>query len=139
MVRPRIAVAEVVGQVERQPLGQRHGLADRVGMLGEAAGHRLGRAHHVAVIPTTQRLAGVERGAVAERHERVLQLGPDARVRVDVAGGHAPHPQPPGERGQRTVARAIVTGVRALKLHVQVLRAERIEQPQRRAEPVLEH
>ncbi len=68
-----------------------------------------------------------------ERHERVLQLGPGARVRVDVAGGHASDSQPPGERGQRAVAGAIVAGVRALQLHVQALRAERVEQPPGRA------
>ena len=101
-------------------------------MVGEAAGHRPRRAHHVAVVAAPQRLGGVERGVVGERHERILQLGPGARVRVDVAGGHAPDPQPPGVRGQRAVAGTIVAGIRALQLHVQALRAERVQQPPRR-------
>jgi hypothetical protein len=137
LLGPRIAVAEVPGQIERQPLGQRQRLANRLGVLGEAGDHRLGRAHHMTVVAATQRLAGVERGVVAERHERVLQLGPGARVRVDVAGGHASDPQPPGVRCQRTVARAIVAGVWALQLHVQALRAERVEQPPGHALPIL--
>ena len=69
---------------------------------------------------------------VAQRHERILQLRPRACVRVHVAGGHAPHAQPPAERGQRAVAGAIVAGVGALQLHAQALRAERVEQPPRR-------
>ena len=86
----------------------------------------------MAVVAAPQRLGGVERGAVAQRHERVLQLRPAARMRVHVAGRHARHPQPPGQRGQRPVAGAIVARVGALQLHVQPLRAERVEQPPRR-------
>ena len=129
---PRVAIAEIPGQIERQLLGQRERLCDRVGMVGEAAGHRLRRAHHMAVIAAAQRLGGVKGGAVAQRHERILQLGPHARVRVHVAGGHAPDLQPPRQRRQRPVAGSVVAGVRALQLHIQVLRTERVEQPPRR-------
>src|ERR1039458_9789990 len=47
---------------------------------------------------------------------------------MHIAGGHAPDPQPPGERGQRVVASAIVAGGWTLQLHVQPLRPERVEQ-----------
>ena len=50
---------------------------------------------------------------------------------VHVAGGHALDAQPPAERGQRPVARAVVTGVGALQLDPQTLRAEGVEQPSR--------
>ena len=131
VLRPRIAVAEVRGQVEPQLLGQRQRLTDSLGMIVEAAGHRPGRAHHVAVVAASQRLACVERGVVGERHERVLQLGPGARVRMDVAGGHAPDSQSPCLRRQCAVARTVVAGVRALQLHVQAIPPERVQQPSR--------
>ena len=50
---------------------------------------------------------------------------------VHVTGGHAPDAQPPAERGQRPVARAIVTGVGALQLDPQSLGAEGVQQPSR--------
>ena len=63
-------------------------------MVGEAARHRLRRAHHVAVVAAAQRLGGVERGVVAERHERILQLRPGcARAR---GRRRWPRTSPPG-------------------------------------------
>jgi len=131
ILRPRVAVAKVAAEVEAQRLGQVERLAYRVRMIGEAAGHRLRRAQHVAVVATPQRLGCLERGAQAQRHERVLQLRARAGMRVYVAGGHACHPQPPGERGQRPVAGAVVAGVGALQLDPQSIRAEGVEQPPR--------
>ncbi len=128
ILRPRVAVAEVVREVEGQPLGQRQRLAHRLGMVGETTHHRLRRGHHVAAVATAQRLGGVERRAVAQCHERVLQLGPAACMRMHVAAGHARHPEPPRERRQRAVAGAVVPRIGTLQLHAQVLRAERLEQ-----------
>ena len=128
---PRIAVTEVCGQIEPQLLGQRQRLTDRLGMIVEAAGHCPRLAHHVAVVAASQRLGCVKRGVVGERHKRVLQLGPGACVRMDVAGGHTPDSQPPRLRRQRTIARTIVAGIRALQLHVQTLPPERVQQPPR--------
>ena len=85
----------------------------------------------MAVVAAPQRLAGVERGAVAQRHEGVLQLRAAARVGVHVAARHARHPEAPGERLERAVARAIVAGVGALQLHAQAMRAEGVQQPPR--------
>ena len=98
VLRAGIAVAEVARQVEAQLLGETHRLAHRVGVLGEARRHRRGGGQHMAVVAAPQWLAGVERGAVAQRHEGVLQLRAAARVGVDVAAGHARHPEAPGER-----------------------------------------
>ena len=131
VLRARVAVAEVARQVEAQLLGEAHALAHRLGVLGEARRHRRGGGQHVAVVATPQRLAGVERGAVAQRHEGVLQLRATARVGVHVAARHARHPEAPGERLQRAVARAIVAGVGALQLHAQAVRAEGVQQPPR--------
>ena len=125
----RIAIAEVLRQVEGQLLGEQQRLADRLGMLREAPRHRPRVAHHVAVVAPAQRLGGIERRVVAERHEGILQLGSGGHVSMDVAAGHAPDPQPPGERRERAVAGAIVTGVGTLQLHVQAFGSERVEQP----------
>ncbi len=132
VLRAGVAVAEVARQVEAQLLGEAHTLAHRLGVLGEARRHRRGDSQHVAVVAPSQRLAGVERGAVAQRHEGVLQLRALARVGVHVAARHTRHPEAPGERLERPVARAIVPGVGALQLHAQAVRTERIQQPPRR-------
>jgi hypothetical protein len=47
VLRPGIAVAEVLGQVEGQALSQAPALGDGVGVLAEALGHPLGRGEHV--------------------------------------------------------------------------------------------
>ena len=39
VLRAGIAVAELLGQVEAQPLGEAQGLGDRLGVLGEARRH----------------------------------------------------------------------------------------------------
>ena len=76
---------------KRQRLGQPRGLGHRLGVVGEARGHRRRRGEHVAVVAAPQRLGGVERRVLADRDEDVLQPRPRARVRVDVAGRHARH------------------------------------------------
>ena len=85
----------------------------------------------MAVVAAPQRLGGVERGVVAQRHEGILQLGARARVGVHVARGNARHPQPPGQRRQRPVACPVVAGIGTLELHAQPLGAEGVEQPPR--------
>ena len=70
---PGVAVAEVGGEVEGQRGGQPRGLRDRLGMVLEARGHRLRRREHVGVVAAPQRLGGVQRRVLADRHERVLQ------------------------------------------------------------------
>ena len=45
-----VAVAEVARQVEAQLIGEAHGLAHCVRVLGEAGRHRRGGAQHVAVV-----------------------------------------------------------------------------------------
>ena len=92
VVGARVAVAEVPGQVEGQPLGQAAGLLHRIGMVGEALGHALGRREHVRAVAAAQRLGLVEGGVVAHGHEGVLERGARGVVSVHVAGGHAGTP-----------------------------------------------
>ena len=128
----RVAVAEVVEEVEPQPLRQPPCLGDRLGVLREARGHRLRRGEHVRPVPAPHGLGGIERGVVADGHERVLERRARARVRVDVAGGHAGHAQPGGQAGQCPIARAVVAVEGALQLDQEAVAAERSEQGARR-------
>jgi len=50
-------------------------------------------------------------------------------VRVDVPGGHARHPEPPGEPGQRPVERPVVALEGPLQLDPEVIGPEGLEQP----------
>ncbi len=69
---PGVAVAEVACEVERQALRQRQRLAHRLRVVGEARRHRLWRRKDVALVAAALGLAGLERRAVADRHEGVL-------------------------------------------------------------------
>src|SRR5258708_21882901 len=80
-------------------------------MVGETTGHRPGGAHHVAAVAASQRLGGVERETLAERHGGVLELGPGRRVSVYVAGRDAPDAEPPGLRGEDPVTCPVVAGI----------------------------
>ena len=128
----RVAVAEVGVQVEAQAVGQLQRLRDRLGVVLEAGGHRGRRGEHVREVAAPDGLGGVQRRVVAQRHERVLQRGARARVRVDVAGRHARDPQPRRHRGQPAVERAVVALERALELHPQAVGAEGGQQPPHR-------
>ena len=124
-----VAVAEVAGEVEAQRVGQARGLGHRLGVVGEARGHRLRRGEHVAVVAAAQRLGGVERGVLADGDEGVLQPRARGRVRVDVARRHARHAEPGGQRGQAAVERAVVAGEGALQLDAEGVAPEGAQQP----------
>ena len=64
-------------------------------------------------------LAAVERRAVADRDEDVLQRRPRRRVRVRVAGRDRRHAERLGEVAQRGVAARVAALVRALELDVE--------------------
>ena len=83
----RVAVAELLGQVELEPLGDLAGGANRVGVVGPERGGVGGRARKNFVVPAPRRLAGLEGGPLADGDEDVLEVGAAAVVRVDVAGG----------------------------------------------------
>ena len=127
-----IAVAEVLGQVEGQRLRQPPRLGHRIGMVLKARGHRRRRGQHVGVVAPAQRLGGIQRRVLADRHEGVLQARALARVGVDVAGRHARHAQPPGQRGQAAVERPVMTREGALQLDAQAVGPEGLQQPAHR-------
>ncbi len=124
----RIAVAEIVREVEGQRLGEPGALGDRLGMVLEARRHRRRRRQHVGVVAAAQRLGGIERRVLAHRDERVLQASAHRRVRVDVPGRHARDAEAGGQGCQAAVQCAIVPGERALELDPEGVGAERREQ-----------
>jgi hypothetical protein len=129
VLRARVAISEVDGQVEAQPLGERGRLRDRARVVLEAGLHRLRGGDHVRGVAAPQRLRRVERRVVAQGDERVLQLRACVRVRVDVARRHRRYPQPLRQLGEPAVARAVVALERPLQLDAQVVAPERGQQP----------
>ena len=119
-----VAVAEVLGEVEPEALGQPHRLGHRVRVLAEALGHPLGRGQHVGGVAAPARLRLVERRAQANRHHRVLERNALERVHVDVPGCHARHPEPLGELAQQAIAAPVVAGEGPLELDAEALRPE---------------
>ena len=97
----RIAVAEVIGQVEFEPLRKLAGPAHRVAVERETL-LQLGRGGEDALaVASPLRLAAVQRRAAADRHQRVLERGAAPVVCVDVAGRDRFDPQRLGEVSQR--------------------------------------
>ena len=77
-------------------------------------------------------LAAVERRAVADRDERVLQADARARVRVRVAGDDGLDAERLREVAQRGVPANVAALVRPLQLDEEALAAERLREPRRR-------
>ena len=125
VLRARVAVAELRGQVEAQALGEPRGLGDRLWMLGEARRHLRRRGEHRARVAAPLGLGLLQRRVQAHGDERVLELGPPAVVGVDVAGRHAGDPEPLGERRQPPVAGPVATPQRSLQLDPEALGARR--------------
>src|SRR6185437_11171733 len=80
----RIAVAELLRQVELEPLGQLGGTPDGIAVIGEPVEHLLRREEDGLVVPAPFLLAALERGAEADGDEHVLERDAAAIVRVDV-------------------------------------------------------
>ena len=129
VLRPGVAVAEVLREVEGQPPGQLARLRNRARVVLEARRHRRRGGQHVGEVAAARGLRRVQRGVVAQGDERVLQRRPRAAVRVDVAGRHRRQPEALGQLGEAAVARAVVAVEGALELHAQVVGAEDPPQP----------
>ena len=121
----RIAVAELLGQVELEPLGElarsarrRHGRrqSDRASAPG---GQKDG-----LVVAAPLPLAALERGAAADGDEHVLERGAAAVVGVDVAGRDRLDAERLGELAQPRVPARVAALVRALQLDVEAVAAE---------------
>ena len=78
-------------------------------------------------------LAAVERGAVADRDEHVLERRAARVVRVDVAGRDGRDAERRGEVRERGVAARVAALVRALELDVEARRGTRARAGRRRS------
>ena len=127
----RVAVAEVLGQVELQARGQLARALDGVAVVREALPRLLGREQDALAVAPPLRLAAFERGAVTDRDEHVLERGAPRMVRVDVSGGDRLHAQRLGEVAQRGQTARVASLVRALQLDEEALGPERPRQRRR--------
>ena len=120
-----IAVAELLGQVEAQAGGDLGRAEHGVAVLREAVDHLLGREQDGLVVAAPLLLAAVERGAAADRDERVLECATPLVVGVDVAGGDGGDAEVAGELSQGGDAAGVAALVRALELDVEAVPPER--------------
>ena len=121
----RVAVAELVREVEGQPLGELGGRLHRAGVVREAGGGLLRREEDAVVVPAPLRLAAFERGAVLDGDEDVLEARAARVVGVHVPGGHRAHAEGLRERAQRSVPAGVAALEGALELDVEAVAAER--------------
>ncbi len=123
----RVAVAQVLGEVEAAPVGHLEGAANRRG--GEAGGRLGRRPQHRLVVAAPLGLARLQGGVAPDRHQGVLQERAAAGVGMGVAGRHGPHPQPLGQLGEQPVAARIAACVRPLQLDREPVAPEHRPQP----------
>ena len=117
-------VTQVLGQVEAAAVGDQERVPNSLGELPEAPGLLLGGAEVELGVGAAEAVALLQRAAVPDRHQRVLEAVPEALVVVDVAGGDGAHADPPGELGQRPVPVAVAEDQVVLELDEDVLPAE---------------
>ena len=98
---------------------------DRIAVFGEAIRHFLRRHEHRLVVAAPLALAAVERAAVLDRDEHVLQRGAARIVRVHVAGRDRLHAQRLREIAELGIAARVAALVRPLQLDVEAVAAER--------------
>ncbi len=120
----RVAVAELLGQVELEARRELAGASDRSRIVGEALRHRGRREEHALVISSPLPLAAVQRGSMLDRDERVLQRRPARVVRMHVAGRDRSHAECFGEITECRVPPRVPALVRTLELDEETLRPE---------------
>src|SRR5439155_6974050 len=120
----RVAVPELLGQVESEPLGELDGTRDRIAVVGEALHHLGGGAQDGLVVSSPLGLAAVEGTAVADGNEDVLQRCSARMVRVDVAGGDRRDAERLSELAQDRVPACVAALVRPLKLDEEAIAPE---------------
>ena len=121
----RKAVAQVGGEVEgAAPLGDAKGVRHRIAPGCEAGPHFVGRRQVEAPVGATDPLGGVQRRAVANGHQDVLQRGPVRAMVVDIPRGHHGDPEPVGQPPQGPVAGGIALDPVVLEFDEEAVRPE---------------
>ena len=125
----RQRVAHVLREVERAAPRDAHRVGGGVGVVaGEALGLQRRRAQEELRVGTALAVALVQRQAVLDRDQHVLQAVPVALVVVHVARAHHPHARRRRQTHERAVARAVVEHQVVLQLDEDVVRAEPLDQ-----------
>ena len=120
----RIAVAELLRQIEAEPLGELGRARDRGSVLREALDD-LGRGEQDAlVVAAPLRLAAVERAAVTDGDEDVLEARAARMVCVDVARDERRRTDRLCELAQRRVAVRVAAFVGPLQLDEEAVASE---------------
>ena len=101
-------------------------------VVGEPLEHLGGREQHRLVVAAPLALAPVERRAVADRDERVLQADARTSVRVRISRDDGLDAERLGEVAQRRVAAHVAALVGPLQLDEEPLAAEGLREPRRR-------
>ena len=125
-------VAEVAREVEGAALGDADAVGEGLGPFGEERGHLVGRFQVVLGVLASKLVRGVERCAVADGDEHVLESMALAQVVVDVVGGDAADAESLRQRRQRLVALAVAVDEVVLQLDPEVLAAEGFDVASRR-------
>ena len=118
-------VAQIRGQVEgAAPLGDRARVRDGVGTVTEQRRYVLRRSQMKLAVGLSHVVRAVERGAVPNGAERVVQPVPLAPEVVRIAGGDHREPRVVGYVGERMDQVTVAAHVVALELHEEPLSAE---------------
>ena len=121
----RVAVAELLGEVELEPLGERRASLGGGAVEEKRSSISSGAAQVALAVPAPLGLAALERRAAADRDEDVLQERAPRVVRVDVAGRDRLDAEVLGEVAQEPEAPRVSPLERPLELDVEALAAER--------------
>jgi hypothetical protein len=127
-----VAVAELLRQVELEPLGELACAENGVAIIGKAVEHFVRRQEDGLVVAASLLLAALERGAAADGDENVLERNAAAVVRVDVPRGDRLDAERVGEVAQACVPARVAALEGALQLDVEAVAAECVRQPRRR-------
>src|SRR5262249_1713927 len=117
----RVAVAELLGQVELEPLGKLIGPEDGVAGVGEPGGRLRGREEDGFVVAAPLPFAALERGAAADGDEHILEGSAAAVMGVSVPRRDRPDADRLGEVAQVRIAACVAALVRALQLDIEAV------------------
>ena len=120
----RIAVAELLREVEGQPLCEVVRPGDGRSVAGEAVRHLVRRAEDGFAVAASLPLGAVERRAMADRDEDVLEHCAPRPMCVDVPGRHRLDAEGLCELAQRDVPPRIAAFIRPLELDEEAVAAE---------------
>jgi len=120
----REAIAQVAGQIKLAAFGNTYRVGQRIAIAGKQACHLLGRLEIELAVGAAQRVRSVQRGAVLDGNQRILQPVALADVVVHVVGGHNAQVQLPRQGGERAVAGGIAMDEVLLELQEEAVRAE---------------